>query len=97
MRKDLGTPDDFPRLPALVEIGIGFYYLTRKGGRWALLSTLCPHAGGEVVWRPEEAEYVCPAHGWRFGPDGRMGKGCPGLRRYPVRERGGRLVAELPG
>lgn len=92
---DLGPVDAFSRWPALVEIESGFYYLvwTRKG--WRLLSTLCPHAGGEVVWREEEKQFVCPVHGWCFDPEGGMGKGKPGLRSHKVRERHGHLWVEL--
>jgi len=92
---DLGLAASFDRLPALVEIGTGFYYLVRNKGRWRLLSTLCPHAGGEVVWREEEREFVCPLHGWRFNGEGRMGPGCSGLRPHRVKEKNGRLLVEL--
>ena len=95
MKVELGPAEDFQDTPALVEIGSGFYYLTRRGEKWRLLSTLCPHAGGEVVWREDEGEFVCPLHGWRFDRRGRMDGGCPGLKVHRVRERKGRLWVDL--
>ena len=96
MDVDLGPVDRFTRLPALVEIGQGFFYLVREGDGFVLLSSLCPHAGGEVVWQDEDGEFVCPVHGWRFDADGRCGDS-PGaaLKAYPVEQRGENLVAKF--
>lgn len=95
MKVDLGPAESFTSFPAPVEIEAGFYYLVRAGGGYRLLSTICPHAGGEVVWREEEDAFVCSVHGWRFDPAGEMGAGTPGLRSRKVRQRKGRLWVEL--
>jgi phenylpropionate dioxygenase-like ring-hydroxylating dioxygenase large terminal subunit len=92
---DLGPVESFTRFPALVEVGTGYCYVTRKGKQWRLLSTLCPHAGGEVLWNPEETEFVCPLHGWRFDADGEMGDGCNRLKSYKIKEKKGRLWVKL--
>lgn len=95
MKVELGRTSNFTQIPALIEIGRGFYYLCRRKKRWFLLSTLCPHQGGEVVWSKEDEEFVCPLHGWRFDAQGRIGARRGGLKRYPVTESDGMLTVEL--
>ncbi|MCH8512291.1 MAG: Rieske (2Fe-2S) protein [Kiritimatiellae bacterium] len=92
---DLGPVSSFERLPALVEIGTGFFYLTRQRKKWVLLSTLCPHQGGEVLWEESTCEFVCPLHGWRFDACGKTDPGNPALRTYRVKEVQGRLWAKV--
>lgn len=95
MEHALGPVDSFQEFPALVEIGQGYFYLTKRvEGGYALLSTLCPHAGGEVFWEGITDEFVCPLHGWRFDPQGNCGD-MPGngLQSHPVELRENQLVA----
>lgn len=95
MRIEVGRTADYEKIPALVEIGRGFYYLCRRRRKWFLLSTLCPHQGGEVIWSAEDEEFVCPLHGWRFDARGRIGPRRGGLKRYPVEEADGVLWVQF--
>jgi len=42
-----------------------------------VLSPVCPHAGCQVIWRPEKSSFVCPCHGGTFDADGRLKSGPP--------------------
>ena len=94
---DIGAETSFTKLPAQVDIGDWSYFLARsKKGVYQLLSTVCPHAMGEVVdWGNT---FMCPDHGWLFeksegicinGPNSRM-------TAFPVAVKSGRLIATVP-
>jgi Rieske Fe-S protein len=42
-----------------------------------VLSSLCPHLGCLVNWRPAGAQFFCPCHGGVFDADGRNVAGPP--------------------
>jgi nitrite reductase/ring-hydroxylating ferredoxin subunit len=92
---ELGRAVDFTRLPARVEASGAAYYLTRDGGRWRLLSAVCPHLGGDVEDRGDV--FRCPNHSWMFV----RSTGTPvnfalrGMSGYDVEERDGVLVAHV--
>lgn len=39
------------------------------------LDPRCPHQGCAVEWQPDAAEFVCPCHRSKFGPDGSVTNG----------------------
>jgi CMP-N-acetylneuraminate monooxygenase len=93
---DLGPEASFSKLPALISLGGESYYLVRGKKGYQLLSTFCPHQGGEV--EDQGTFFQCPQHSWRFehteglcvnGPNARM-------IAFPVAVREGRLIAEIP-
>jgi nitrite reductase/ring-hydroxylating ferredoxin subunit len=93
---DLGPEASFGKLPAQVSLGGESYYLVRGKKGYQLLSTFCPHQGGEI--KDQGKFFLCPEHAWRFehtegvcvnGPNARM-------FAYPVAVRAGRLIAEMP-
>lgn len=68
-------------------------------GEIKVLSSICPHFGGEFDLVPDKRILRCKWHGLEFDLD--SGKcttfqiaGC--LRRYPFEEREGRLEVRLP-
>jgi len=93
---DLGPETSFLKFPAPVYVGNDSYFLVRGKRGYLLLSTICPHQGGEVVhW---DSCFMCPDHGWRFelaegecinGPNARM-------TAFSVTVRSGHLFAEVP-
>ena len=65
-----------------------------------VLSGTCSHLGCTVAWdesRGENGEFVCPCHGGRFGPDGKVLGGPPpsDLTRIPAELRGGDVYPRL--
>jgi nitrite reductase/ring-hydroxylating ferredoxin subunit len=93
---DLGPEASFGKLPTQISLGGESYYLVRGKKGYQLLSTFCPHQGGEV--EDQGTSFQCPQHGWRFehtegvcvnGPNARM-------IAFPVAVREGRLIAEMP-
>lgn len=93
---DLGPIGGFESVPAPVELDGRHYFVTRDDRGYHLLSTVCPHKGGQVADEGEELR--CPKHGWRFD---RLSGQClnapsESLTSFPASERDGRLVAELP-
>ncbi len=65
-----------------------------------VLSGKCSHLGCTVAWdesRGESGEFVCPCHGGRFGPDGKVLGGPPpaALARIPAELRGGDVYVRL--
>ena len=92
---DLGAEMDFTEFPACIELEKESYFLVKSDKGYKLLSSNCPHQGGEVVdWG---SCFMCPDHGWRFemsagvcinGPNARM-------ESILVTLRDGRLIAQL--
>ena len=92
---DLGPETFFTKLPARISLGTRSYYLVHKEAGYQLLSTVCPHQGGEVV--NVGVCFECPHHGWRFEHATGKGKNNPGqLSSVPVTIREGRLFVEVP-
>ena len=93
---DLGPEASFTKFPVPISVGDLPYFLVRNKRGYLLLSSVCPHQGGEVVhW---DSCFMCPDHGWRFeltegecinGPNGR-------LTAFSVIVRAGHLFAEIP-
>jgi len=93
---DLGLETSFTKFPAPVSVGDESYYLVHNNQGYLLLSTICPHAGGEVVeWG---SCFMCPDHGWRFElTEGECING-PNARMYAVAVtvRNGHLLVDGP-
>ena len=92
---DLGPVEGYERLPAPVSIGTQSFFLVEGPGGYRLLSTVCPHKGGEVEDVGEG--FRCPKHGWRFehGTGDCVNAPGEGLTAVPVTLREGRLFAEM--
>ncbi len=65
-----------------------------------VLSGTCTHLGCTVAWdesRGENGEFVCPCHGGRFDPDGKVLGGPPpaNLTRIPAELRGADVYIRL--
>lgn len=65
-----------------------------------VLSATCSHLGCTVAWdesRGDRGEFVCPCHGGRFGPDGKVLGGPPptDLTRIQAELRGGDVYIRL--
>ena len=65
-----------------------------------VLSGTCSHLGCTVAWdesRGENGEFVCPCHGGRFGPTGKVLSGPPpsDLTRIPAELHGGDVYLRL--
>jgi Rieske Fe-S protein len=54
----------------VVHAGDGPYLLVNSGTGYLALYGLCPHAGCELTWVPEDRQAECPCHGSRFAGDG---------------------------
>lgn len=53
-------------------------YVTRgPDGQLRVLSAICPHLGCSASWQHTQDEFVCPCHGGRFAPDGKLISGPP--------------------
>ena len=63
VRVDLGEESSFTTLPTLVKVGDASYFLVRGQDGYKLLSTVCPHQGGEIMDEGGDL-FVCDGHGW---------------------------------
>ena len=97
IRADLGDEASFSAFPAPVTVGDASYFLIHGDSGYTLLSTLCPHQGGEVSDEGGE-QFVCDGHGWLYEksdgtcadrPDFRM-------KSFLVTVQDGRLIALVP-
>ena len=97
IRIDLGEQSSFKVFPAPVKVGDASYLLVHGLDGYKLLSTLCPHQGGEVVDEGDDL-FVCDGHGWQYDktdgkcasrPDFRM-------KSFLVTVQENRLVALVP-
>ena len=97
VRVDLGDESDFTDLPKLVKVGDANYFLVKSGEGYRMLSTLCPHQGGEVEDVGEDV-FVCDTHGYEYEKDDGRCVNNPGLRMkvFLVTQQEGRLVALVP-
>ena len=60
VRVDLGAESDFSDLPKLVKVGTANYFLVKGNEGYRMLSTLCPHQGGEVEDVGEDVSSATP-------------------------------------
>ncbi|MCY4415832.1 MAG: Rieske (2Fe-2S) protein [Chloroflexi bacterium] len=97
VRVELGDEASFTELPAPVKVGDASYFLVRGRDGYKLLSTMCPHQGGEIEDEGDEV-FVCDGHGWQYekgdgrcvnNPDFRM-------KAFLVTVQNDRLVALVP-
>jgi len=97
IRIDLGEQSSFKVFPAPVKVGDASYFLVHGLDGYKLLSTLCPHQGGEVVDEGDDL-FVCDGHSWQYDktdgkcasrPDFRM-------KSFLVTVQENRLVALVP-
>jgi anthranilate 1,2-dioxygenase ferredoxin subunit len=92
----IGQVVAFTTFPHQVVIEGEAYFLTKCDEKYRLLSSICPHAGGQVVIH--QAKLVCPLHMWTFESSTgeclivREAK----LAHYEVIEHDDHLIAILP-
>jgi menaquinol-cytochrome c reductase iron-sulfur subunit len=69
------------------------YVIRQADGHLCVLSSVCPHLGCSVAWRAETDEFLCPCHGGRFAPDGKLTGGAPprGMDQLESKVEGGIL------
>lgn len=97
VRVDLGEEASFVSLPAPVKVGDARYFLVRGRDGYKLLSTVCPHQGGEIEDEGDEL-FVCDGHGWQY----EKGEGtCDNrpefrMKAFLVTVQNERLVALVP-
>jgi CMP-N-acetylneuraminate monooxygenase len=97
VRTRIGQVDELVELPARIATGSRTWFLVREADGYRLLSTVCPHQGGDVVDRGSCFE--CPLHGWRFDRQSGRCLNAPSksLSSIAVTLEGGTLFADLPG
>ena len=68
--------------------------ILRTGDDFRARSLLCTHQGCQVIWKPGDAEYLCPCHQGRFDAEGHPVAGPPRepLRDLEARQEGGQLL-----
>lgn len=73
------------------------YVVAASGGQPRVLSSVCPHLGCTVQWRPEKDRFICPCHGGTYAPDGSRLAGPParGMDELPTRIQDGRLYVQF--
>ena len=73
--------------------------VANTGAGIVALQAICPHAGCEVAWVPEDLQAECPCHGSRFAGDGTVlnPPARTSLQAYPAERNGttGEVVVHL--
>ena len=97
VRLDLGEESSFTNLPKLVKVGTANYFLVKAAEGYRMLSTLCPHQGGEVEDVGEDV-FVCDTHGYEYEKSNGRCVNSPELtmKVFLVTQQEGRLVALVP-
>ena len=97
VRVDLGDESEFTDLPKLMKVGTANYFLVKGSEGYRMLSTLCPHQGGEVEDVGEDV-FVCDTHGYEYERGNGRCVNNPELtmKVFLVTQQGGRLVALVP-
>ncbi len=98
VRVDLGPASSFTDLPKLVKVGTANYFLVRTADGYRMLSTMCPHQGGEVEDVGDDQVFVCDGHGWEYDKtDGRCVNNPDfHMKVFLVTTQEDRLVALVP-
>ena len=93
----MGDASSFTEFPVPVKVGDASYFLVHGRDGYKLLSTVCPHQGGEVMDEGGHL-FICDGHGWQYEkgegtcvarPDFRM-------KAFLVTVKDNRLVALVP-
>jgi menaquinol-cytochrome c reductase iron-sulfur subunit len=109
---DIGPLENFSGMPApasqllnlqrrdgwqLITAQQTVYVIGGPGQAPRVLSSVCPHLGCTVAWRPEKNEFICPCHGGTYAPDGNRISGPParGMDELPSRVENGRLLVQF--
>ena len=97
VRVDLGEESSFKTFPSPVKVGDAAYFLVQGKDGYKLLSTLCPHQGGEVMDEGND-QFVCDGHGWQYS---KVDGSCDGradfrMKAFLVTVQNNRLVALVP-
>ena len=97
VKVDLGEESSFKMFPSPVKVGDAAYFLVQGKDGYKLLSTLCPHQGGEVMDEGGE-QFVCDGHGWQYSKtDGSCdGRADFRMKAFLVTVQSNRLVALVP-
>ncbi len=97
VRADLGEESSFTAFPAPVKVGDASYFLVRGRDGYKLLSTVCPHQGGEIMDEGDDL-FVCDGHGWQYDKAAGLCASRPDFRMktFLVTVQNGRLVALVP-
>ena len=97
VRVDLGEESSFTEFPALVKVGDASYFLVRGRDGYKLLSTVCPHQGGEIMDEGDEL-FVCDGHGWQYEKSEGICANRPDFRMkaFLVTVQDDRLIALAP-
>lgn len=97
IKADLGPESSFTDLPRLIKVGTANYFLVKSDEGYRMLSTMCPHQGGEVEDIGEDV-FVCDGHGWEYEKTGGRCVNNPDfrLRVFLVTKQDGNLVALVP-
>jgi cytochrome b6-f complex iron-sulfur subunit len=68
--------------------------LQPKAGDYVALTAVCTHLGCIVKWVDDKGEFLCPCHGGRFSPEGKVLSGPPPkpLASYTVKIEDADLV-----
>ncbi len=68
--------------------------LQPKAGEFVALTAVCTHLGCIVKWLPDKDEFLCPCHGGRYSPTGKVLGGPPPapLESYPVTAQADKIV-----
>lgn len=54
---------DINVFPHQITLNNSTYFITKEGGDYYLVSNVCPHQGGEIVYTDK---FECKVHGWKF-------------------------------
>lgn len=67
-----------------------------KSDQLVAVNPICTHKGCDVEWKADEAAFVCPCHGAKFGLDGAVAAGPAKepLPTYAVKVDGNNVVVE---
>jgi len=64
-----------------------------SAGEFIALTAVCTHLGCIVKWEKDKEDFLCPCHGGRYSPEGKVTAGPPPkpLETYPVTLQGDKI------
>ncbi len=69
---DAGAVESFPVGSVSEYAEEGFYLVRDEAGRFLAVHRRCPHLGCNVIWQPEQKQFICPCHASSFDQYGQF-------------------------
>jgi cytochrome b6-f complex iron-sulfur subunit len=98
----IGTVAELEQFPGTIQVQVDSTPVIAirhplQPGALVALNPTCPHAGCKVDWQKDNSKFVCPCHGSKFDPSGKVirGPAARNLTGYPAKAEDQSILVKL--